>query len=336
MNFAMIIDALGGDMKSYYIKDNKGYDFDGNPFEFNVSIGNEFYASMWNYPKLFENGYFINWNEYKYDLPDLDLDLIFVVRERSLAKTDGHFDKWCEVEQLRKKYPNAKIVGWIKELWVGPPYDYEHPKHKARIEFLNQCDTVVTNRPELNEHQQIADNVDKPFNFVAIPVDTDYLYDNFYKDKDLAIWAYLPNPPERRGNTYEFVNYISQKYKIPVKYKELIPGEKFDYMSQKDFITNWSSCAFHFNLDPIDYFPGNQCGLVAATGTINIGGVNDYHHILFPETSTCDVKVLEDRFVEYLEDEKKRNDVITHAWNKVNSVFGFEAVRKQIENINWG
>ena len=29
MNFAMICDVVGGDMKSYYIKDNKGYDFNG-------------------------------------------------------------------------------------------------------------------------------------------------------------------------------------------------------------------------------------------------------------------------------------------------------------------
>ena len=336
MNFALIIDADGNNsIKSYYVKNNKGYDFNDNPFEFNYSIGNEFYASMWNYPKL-HNGYFINWNHHKFDLPDLDLDLIFVVKERSLAKTDGHFDGWCEVEQLRKKYPNAKIAGWIKELWVGDPYDYEHPKHKARIDFLKQCDTVVTNRPELKEHQQIADRVNKPFNFVAIPVDTNYLYDNFYKNKDLAIWTYIPNPIERRHTTYEFANYIGNKYNIPVRYKPLNPGQKFDYMSQKDFITNWSSCAFHFNLDPIEYFPGNQCGLVAATGTINIGGVNDYHHILFPETATCDFDILEKRFVEYMENENNRNDVIKYAWDKVNSVFGFDAVRKQIKDIKYG
>ena len=38
-----------------------------------------------------------------------------------------------------KKYPKAKIVGFIKEVWVGPHYDYNHPKHLARIEFLKQC-----------------------------------------------------------------------------------------------------------------------------------------------------------------------------------------------------
>ena len=184
MNFALIIDAVGEDMKSYYVKDNEAFNLEDNkPCSYTHAINSKCFISTYNYPWLFENGYFINWNEYKYDLPDLDLDLIFLVRERSLAKTDGHFDGWCETDKIRKKYPKAKIVGFIKEVWMGPPYDYEHPKHKARIDFLNECDTVVTNRPELKEFQQIADNVDKPFNFVAIPADVDYLYDNFYGDK---------------------------------------------------------------------------------------------------------------------------------------------------------
>ena len=40
MNFAMICDVVGGGMKSYYIKDKKGYDFNDKPYDFNVSIGN--------------------------------------------------------------------------------------------------------------------------------------------------------------------------------------------------------------------------------------------------------------------------------------------------------
>ena len=145
----------------------------------------------------------------------------------------------------------------------------------------------------------VYDNVDE------VPGNVDYLYDNFYGDKELSIWAYLPNPIERRSNTYEFSKYIGEKYNIPIRYKPLNPGQKFDYMSQEEFITNWSSCAFHFNLDPIDYFPGNQCPVVAATGTINIGGVNDYHHILFPETATCDLTILENKVNEYINDKEK-------------------------------
>ena len=103
--------------------------------------------------------------------------------------------------------------------------------------------------------------------------------------------------------------------------------------SQKDFIKLWSSCAFHFNLDPIDWYPGNQIMQVASTGTINIGGENESHHILFPETAGCDLKVLEDVFVELLRNPEKRFEVIQYSWNKVNEVFGFDTVKKQINKI---
>ena len=76
-------------------------------------------------------------------------------------------------------------------------------------------------------------------------------------------------------------------------------------MSLEDFITNWSSCLFHFNLDPTITQPGMQCRQVASVGSIQIGGVNESHGILFPETATNDKKILEERFVEYLNDEKK-------------------------------
>ena len=337
MNFALIIDAIGDNsVKSYCVKNNQAFDLESNkPYSNKWSVDDRCYISTYNYPWLFENGYFINWNDYKFDLPDLDLDLIFVVKERSLARDDGHYDGWCEVQSLRKKYPKAKIVAFLKEIWVDTPYNYESPKHKARIEFLKECDTVITNRPELKEFQQLAENVDKPFNFVAQPHNIDYFYGRWGKEKDLAIWAYLPNPLDRRANTYEFTDYISRKYNIYVKYKPLVPGQKFDYLSLEEFINRWSSCLFHFNLDPIDYFPGKQAVHTASVGTINIGGVNDNHFLLYPETATCDVKILEDRFVEYLENEEKRNEVIEYAWKKVNEIFGFNAVRKQIENIKY-
>lgn len=327
MKFAMIIDAVGGGMESYYVKDNKGYKLNGDPFEFNISISNEFYISIWNYPWLYDNGYFLNWIDFGDNLPTLDLDLIFLSIEKQLQNPDFTVDK------IRKKYPNAKIVGLIKEIWMGPPYDYSHPKHIARIDFLNQCDHIVTNRPELKEFTQIAENVDKPLNFVSIPANLDYLYDNYYKEKELALWAYLPNPVNRRATTYEFAKYIGNKYQLPIKYKPLSNNQKFDYMSQKEFIENWSSCAFHLNLDPIDYFPGNQCPLVAATGTINIGGVNDYHHLLFPKTATCDWEILEKEIVSYINSSESRNSVIENAWEELNKTFSFKAARKQIKNI---
>ena len=87
----------------------------------------------WLQPKieLTLNEWCINWNQYQNNLPNLELDLIFVTIERFLNKYDQ-----CNVEKLRKKYPNAKIIGFIKEVWTGPAHDYSHPKHISRINFL--------------------------------------------------------------------------------------------------------------------------------------------------------------------------------------------------------
>ena len=97
MNFALIIYAIGtNDMNSFYIENDQAYSFKDskpyNPSHMLGSVGSKCFISTFNYPWLFENGYFINWSEFKHDLPDLDLDLIFVVRERSLARTDGYWD----------------------------------------------------------------------------------------------------------------------------------------------------------------------------------------------------------------------------------------------------
>jgi len=150
------------------------------------------------------------------------------------------------------------------------------------------------------------------------------------KSKFLSL---LPNPLHRRGRTYDFAKYIGDKYNIPVKYKPLSTGQKFDYMSQKDFVKMWSPYLYNFNLDPIPIHPGGQCIQVASVGSINIGGLNEAHHILYPETATCDEKILEDRFVEYLNNPTKRFEVIQNAWNKLNEIYSFSNVKSQLEMV---
>ena len=340
-NFALIIDGIGtDDVSSYYTKKGKTYKLDTNeeytPENPLAALNSECLISTYNYPHLFDVGYFINWKDFKNkDLPDLDLDLIFVVRERSLARTDGFWDGWCEVKNLRAKYSKAKIVGFIKEIWVGPPYDYNHPKHLARINFLNECDAVVHSRPELKEYQNIKDNVNIPFNFIGQPHNIDYFYDNFGKDKDLAIWVYTPNRFHSKGKTLEFAQYISKKYNIPLKYKPIDTGNSNFYIPLEDFIKQWSSCIFHFNLDPVDYLPGKQAVHCASTGTINIGGLNDNHKLLFPKTATNDCDILEKEIIECINDPEYRNQIIQYVWNKVNEIFSFEEVKKQINDIKY-
>ena len=261
-----------------------------------------------------------------------DLDLIFYDNGKG-GLEDEYYDDYS-VSRLREKYPNAKILGWLKEVNVA-----NKTRLKNRVRFLNECDAVITsgisdNFKNLDMFKYLKSVVDKKFYFISQPVNVNYLFDNFYSDeKDNTIWAYLPNPMHRRGRTYEFTKYLGKKYDIEVRKKPLAFGQKFDHISQLDFIEMWSKCAFHFNMDPIDIHPGNQVMQTAAVGCLNFGGLNESHTILYPETATCDEKILEDLFVEYLKDDKKRFDAIQYAWKKINEIYSFKSVNDQIDQI---
>lgn len=343
MKFALIAENMA--INSYYVKDGIAYDYLNQPYVYHHAYSSECYIAMQNLPFIFEEGYFWNWSEMS-ELPDVDLDVIFFALEKNF-EADGSFRRPdINVATLRKKYPNAKILGWIKEVYMAGVarsndfsyYDYNDPRHKRRIEYLNQCDGVITSGITIFKNHHVFDdlkqNVNKKFYFISQPVNVNYIFDNFYsQEKEQSIFAYIPNPMHRRGRTYEFAQYIGNKYNIPIKFKPLQQGQKFDYISQYDFTKLWSNSAFHFNLDPTDYHPGNQIMQVACTGCINFGGYNESHHILYPETATCDFDILEKKFVEYLNNSQKRYEIITTAWNKVNEIYSFANVKSQIKKI---
>ena len=126
---------------------------------------------------------------------------------------------------------------------------------------------------------------------------------------------------------------MNQKHNIPIIRREYKKDGVYWWQTQEEFIGSWSSCQFHVNLDPIEYFPGNQCTQVASTGTIQIGGINDNHRLLYPDTATTDWNVLEERILEYMNNETSRFEVINYAWTKLNEVFGFDAVRNNINEF---
>ena len=334
MKFALMMDDCA--IKSYYIKDGSAYDYNDNPFVYHHSVSPQCMTAMQNLPYLFDEGYFWNWSEWD-NLPDVDLDLIFYDNGK-IGLDNINYEKYS-VSRLREKYPKAKILGWIKEVWVGQAGNYEHERYINRLKHLNECDAIVTSGvstqfKNIDVFNHIRKYVDKKWNFLSQPVNTEYLFDNFYSDeKDMAIWAYLPNPMYRRGRTYEFADYLGNKYGIEVRKKELNLGQKFDHISQWDFISMWSKCAFHINMDPSDIHPGNQIMQTAAVGCLNLGGLNEAHSIMYPDTATCDEKILEEKFVEYLNDDNKRFEAIQYAWGKLNEIYSFKSVKSQIEEI---
>lgn len=320
--------AIG--INSYYVKNGCAYKFiDNNPFTYHHSLSSKCFSATHNYPFLWDNGCFVNISEWD-ELPDYDLDVIFYANERAglINETKSKYS----VEKLKQKYKNVKVVGYLKEVYV------KEGREENRIDFLKSCDFIhaeaTSTMKTLPEFLSIQEKVGKKLNFTNQPINIKYIFENYYtENKEKCIYAYLPNPIYRRGETYAFANYLGKKYNIPVKTKPLEKNQKFDHMSQHDFVKLWSPNLFHFNLDPSPIHPGGQCCQVANVGSINFGGLNESHEILYPTTSGNNFEYLENKFVELLNNEQKQFEVIKYAWEKLNQIYSFNTVKSQIESL---
>jgi len=338
MNVAIVWDQAIN-VNSYYVKDKVGYSFkDNKPYTYHHTISKECYSNTHNWNFLWDNGYFLNLSEWETfgpnrNLPDLDLDVIFYACERSGLFDDKNKSEKFQVSVLRDKYPKAKIVGYLKEVYVS-----SDEKFKNRIKFLKECDFIhaeaASSMKKLPEFLKVEKLVGKKLNFSNQPLNIDYYFNNLYSnEKNNSIWAYLPLPMERRGQTYDFAKRMGEKYNMPVLFKPLSPGQSFDYLGQRDFVNMWKDSLYHFNLDPRQYHPGGQVIQVASVGSLNIGGCNESHDILYPNTSTCDEKILEEKFDEYVNSPEKVIKDIQYAWDKLNETYSFSVVRKQLEDL---
>jgi len=315
MKFALIVDSCK--VNSYVVRGDKTYKFTepNTPYQFHHSIGNECFMGFWGYPFVFD-GCFLNWSEWD-DLPDLDLDVIFVSIEK-------RFDE-CTVEYLRKKYPNAQIFGYVKETW-----NWKHT-WRRRLSVFNKCDHVILPVSDISLFPELVDNCNVGISFLPQPVNIDYVYDNFYKeDRDESIFVYdITWNQQRRGDTINFANYISNKYNI----KTVTTHTQNSKNQWHDFIKQWPWTTFHFNLDPLPIFTGQQTIQCATLGVIQFGGVNDSHTKLFPETATNSFEILEQKFTEYINNYDKRIEVMQSAFEKVNQIYSYESVKKKFIKI---
>ena len=343
-----------GNTESFYVKDGTAMSFkDDKPYMYKHSTSPQCFLQGPVYPFLWDGSYFINLEEYdeRGTMPpyDPEVDVVLYGNER-VGLMNEYYDKYS-VENIRKQFPNAVIVGAIKEvahnfnsgpLVLGPgegPHRQSRPERITnRIKFFNDCDFV--NMPSIPNGtcatipylKELENNINKKIVYTPGPTNVDYVFENYYTNEKMnSIFAYTPCQHHRRGNTMEFANYIGEKYKLPVYYKPLYDDRPFDYLSSHDFLKLFSPHLYHFNLDKMKTQPGQQCKQVASVGSINFGGENDSHKFLYPETATCDWDILEEVFVRYFEDENKRFNAIQYAWKMVNEICGFEAVRKSLK-----
>jgi hypothetical protein len=99
------------------------------------------------------------------------------------------------------------------------------------------------------------------------------------------------------------------------------------------FETWWPKSTFHINLDPMPTFPGQQTIQCAALGVIQIGGMNESHTKLFPDTATNDFDILENKFSEYLQNYDMRVTVMQDAFKKVNDIYSYQAIQDRFKII---
>ncbi len=324
-------------LKSFYVKNKTAYSYEDNkPYFFHHGVDPNCFLAGYNYAWLGDGGSFINLNEWEdKKLPDEDFDLILYSNER-IGLDDDRYHLY-HPQRLRDQYPNAKIVGNVKENYDS---DRNHEVRKRnKIKFYKECDAITAagvgkDIQSFEWYTKIEKETGMKFNWISVPINIDYFYEHFYSnEKNKCIYAYLPNPLHRRGTTYKFAESMGKKYNIPVKYKPLQSGQKFDYLSQKEFINLWKDCLFHFNLDPMYEQPGIQGMQVAAVGSLNIGGHNDTHRVLFPNTATTNEEVLEERFAKYLEDTNTIVEDLSYAWEKLNEYHSFSAVEKSLQEL---
>jgi hypothetical protein len=270
------------------------------------------------YPFIFEGDY-LNWNELE-TLPDNDYDIIFCAVE-----------KWPDrfnVEKIRKAYPNALIVGTIKELYFIKDYE-------TRIKFFNDCDIICVPYKEsfATCFPNIHDDVNKPIHWLPQGYDIDFLYKNFYNEnRTESIFSYIAPHPPRRYCTEQFADALSKKYNIPIVRQE-VPYTGIGCPQWFNFLELFKKFTFCINLDPEPQF-GQQGVQSAILGVINIGGVNDSHFNLHPNTAHNDVEKLDNEFARYLEDLDYRNMQIENSFRKAEEIYSFKAVRNKFNKIS--
>lgn len=313
MNFALIVDKCK--VSSYTVRNDKAYKLSNpeDPYQFHHSIGNECFMGFWGYPFVFE-GSFINWSEWEV-LPDLNLDLIFIAIESDYQK--------YTIQKLRSAYPNATIIAVIKETWNWSM------QWQQRLQVYNQCDIVFScvSERHLTKYLPELSLCQRKVVFLPQPVNIDYMYDHYYSEsRNECIFSYFPSHNGSRvGQTEQFTNYISKKYNVPFV-RENAP-------LWADFLKLWTPCTFHINLDPIAMFPGQQAMQCAAVGVIHIGGENDSHTILWPGTATNNLQVLESKISEYLTDYDSRINAIQFAFNRLNEMYSYSAVKTKTNEL---
>jgi hypothetical protein len=177
----------------------------------------------------------------------------------------------------------------------------------------------------------IRTDVNKPIFSIAQPYNIEYLYNKFYKEeREETFFSYIAPNHSRRSTTEEFANHLGHRFDIPVLRQEI--AYYTDRNQWHDFLNIFTPTTFNINCDP-EYHQGHQGIQAAIFGIINVGGLNDSHVLLWPETATQDLDILENRVEEYFTNPKKRVEVMKYAWQRLWEYYSYTSAKRRLNDI---
>ena len=299
MKFALACDS--SNVRSYYAKEGKVYTFDGTPYNRVHHIKNECLMGFWNYPVLFD-GYFINLNEEEY--PFEDFDIIFAAIEGNLEYLDV----------LKKLYPKAKIIGTIKEA---------SKRADIRNELIRHTEGFAIPYLTFDYFKEYGYDTPKNIYRIPQPVNIEYLQKHFDVAKHKHIFDYSNTwAGGRKGPNQQLLSRLGYQVK------------QGSHSNWHEFVDMWKGSKYMLNLDPTNNF-GQQATQCAALGTVMLGGLNDSHKVLYPELATCNIDKLVELFNRLETDTTYYKETVTYATEKLQEVYSFDVVRKQIKTLLW-
>tara|TARA_R110002153_G_scaffold271999_1_gene440211 strand:+ start:1990 stop:2946 length:957 start_codon:yes stop_codon:yes gene_type:complete len=303
-----------GRWTSYYVKDNIAYLPNGTPYNGpgkNDGIDCKVFRNIWNRTFMGHEGYFIKPNE---GLPDIDLDVIFVVFEHS-------GDVQSFIKNIRAKYKNAILIGTTKEAIPGLD-----TKPVTGLQTLfSLCDKVA-----IQFNEQVCDSLSKKMGLkihsLPIPYKLDYIRSKYKTDNnEKLILAGACSWDSKRGydNCLDISNYLASKYGYKVV-------ENNADKSWHEWLQLIDRVSFVINTDT-QHRLGQVTIESIALGTPHLGGLSDTIKTIIPSWATNKKKDIENLFCNILETNYDLTD--NYFYEKLKNRYSFRILNNKLKSI---
>ena len=264
MKVGLIVDYLGGgNWENFYCSNKQFFKLsDNTPY-----YRDDGFRNIFNIVVPFD-GVFINW---EYGLPDIKLDVLFVVIESFAA------DK--TVRKLREKYPHTLMVAYTKE--KNPIYHLP----KERLNLFTSCDKIAC--PYREETRTfIEKKTGKKVYSMPYPYDIEMIRNKYYKETKSNTIMCGCNPTNNRGynESLNFSLQIKSKYDM-----DLIESPDYSWDKWLDILGSTKICV---NMEK-KLEIGQVAIECAILGVLHLGGISDAAKELWTSTSCNNIESLE-------------------------------------------